>query len=153
MAKQDRKNPVLYKDRTKIFLNILFRWGPVVLWMVFIFLGSASSTPYQFLPSNGSKMIAKVGGNKVTERDILGTIGHSLEYAVLAVLACYAVIGKNQLRVWNIGLVAIFAGIYAFSDEFHQLFVPGRLFELRDLGLDAVGILLGFLAYGAYGIF
>ncbi len=32
---------------------------------------------------------------------------------------------------------------YALSDEIHQLFVPGRAFELFDLMMDCIGILVG----------
>jgi len=33
--------------------------------------------------------------------------------------------------------------MYALFDEIHQMFVPGRAFQLFDLSLDAVGIILG----------
>ena len=29
---------------------------------------------------------------------------------------------------------------YALSDELHQYFVPGRAFELIDLGVDGIGV-------------
>ena len=36
----------------------------------------------------------------------------------------------------------IFTAIYSFSDEYHQLSVPGRFGSFTDLGLDAVGSIL-----------
>jgi VanZ family protein len=36
---------------------------------------------------------------------------------------------------------------YGLGDEVHQLFVPGRLFDLADLAADAAG---GALGSGAY---
>ena len=32
---------------------------------------------------------------------------------------------------------------YGFSDEIHQLFVPGRAFEISDLAMDGLGSLIG----------
>jgi VanZ family protein len=42
----------------------------------------------------------------------------------------------------------IFCGLYALSDEIHQLFVIGRTFQLIDLVLDFTGSLIGiYLVY------
>ncbi|MCR5812258.1 MAG: VanZ family protein [Lachnospiraceae bacterium] len=38
--------------------------------------------------------------------------------------------------------------IYAVTDEIHQLFVPGRSCELRDIGIDSCGVLAGVLIAG-----
>jgi len=35
--------------------------------------------------------------------------------------------------------------LYAASDEFHQLFVPGRSGEIRDVCIDSVGAIAGVL--------
>lgn len=37
--------------------------------------------------------------------------------------------------------------LYALSDEFHQVFVPGRSGSLWDAGIDLVGILIGAFIY------
>ena len=39
------------------------------------------------------------------------------------------------------------AVLYAVSDEVHQSFVPGRSCELRDMCIDAAGILVGIGVY------
>lgn len=36
-----------------------------------------------------------------------------------------------------------FGIFYAWTDEVHQIFIEGRAFQLRDLGLDIVGFVLG----------
>lgn len=43
------------------------------------------------------------------------------------------------LGSWVLGV------LYAASDEFHQLFVPGRSGQLSDVCIDASGVLLGVL--------
>ena len=40
---------------------------------------------------------------------------------------------------------AIFGVIYAFLDEVHQIFVPGRAFEVKDIFIDLVGFFIGVL--------
>lgn len=39
----------------------------------------------------------------------------------------------------------IIGGVYAITDELHQLFIPGRSCELRDVCIDSSGVLLGIL--------
>lgn len=39
----------------------------------------------------------------------------------------------------------IIGGIYAITDEFHQLFIYGRSCELRDMCIDSSGVLVGIL--------
>jgi VanZ family protein len=57
------------------------------------------------------------------------------EYAILAVLLVRA-LGSYA---WAFGL----AVTYAASDEVHQLFVRGRHGSPIDVGIDAVGALIG----------
>jgi len=39
----------------------------------------------------------------------------------------------------------IFGVIYSFSDEVHQMFVPGRAFEVKDIVIDLIGFFIGAL--------
>lgn len=69
---------------------------------------------------------------------------HATEYAVLAGFALGAVtagcIGwKNVLAAISI------AAIYASTDEFHQLFVPGRSGRVTDVLIDVCGAIAGIL--------
>ena len=67
---------------------------------------------------------------------------HIFVYAVLTWLVFRALHhGHNTQKKTTILLAAILALFYAFSDEFHQHFVPGRHGRLRDVAVDAVGIL------------
>tara|TARA_Y100000310_G_scaffold271596_1_gene286145 strand:- start:1535 stop:1939 length:405 start_codon:yes stop_codon:yes gene_type:complete len=52
--------------------------------------------------------------------------------------------GKNKKLI---KLSIIIALIYAISDEFHQLFVPGRNCGIFDILLDLMGILFATLIY------
>ena len=66
--------------------------------------------------------------------------GHMLGYVGLGMVAARAFAGglpaPITLRIAALAL-ALAAG-YGVTDEIHQMFVPGRSAELKDLGADAL---------------
>ena len=52
--------------------------------------------------------------------------------------------GKNKKFILPVIIISL---LYAVSDEIHQSFVSGRSSSFADLGLDSIGIFLGFLLY------
>ncbi len=69
---------------------------------------------------------------------------HVFEYFVLAGLAFHWLrlhAPGMRFRMLAI-LVVVFSLTYAFSDEFHQRFVPGREGKFSDVAIDAMGICL-----------
>lgn len=100
----------------------ILKYIPVVLWMALIFW--MSSIPD--LPSN-----------KVDVLDfIFKKTAHVMEYTVLFVLWFRALGNKNPTQA------IIFSLIYAFTDEMHQLFIPGRTGRLRDVAIDSIGMIV-----------
>lgn len=73
---------------------------------------------------------------------------HASEYAVLGVLILGTAYSfsedqkkKTVLLSWGL------ATLYAATDEFHQLFVPGRSCQFRDVCIDSAGALTGVLLF------
>ena len=65
---------------------------------------------------------------------------HLVEYGVLGFLFYRALkVSKLASRVFLLAM--IFSLLYALSDEVHQLFVPGRVFDLWDLAADSLGVI------------
>ncbi len=62
----------------------------------------------------------------------------------LLVWALRATALKGRPVLFRVAFLA--ALLYAASDEFHQLFVPGREFSLLDLLADAAGAMVGIFA-------
>jgi len=94
---------------------------PPILWMFIIFWFSSQPD----LPSN-----------RVDYLDFLiKKSAHFSEYLILTIL-WYRSLGKK-----NPTLAILITLAYAFSDETHQLFVPGRGGNLRDVFIDALGIM------------
>jgi VanZ family protein len=70
---------------------------------------------------------------------IIKKSAHFSEYLILTVLWYRALGRKNPSPSIFLSL------IYAFSDEIHQLFVPGRGGSLRDVFIDFLGIAVSVL--------
>ena len=66
---------------------------------------------------------------------------HMSEYAVLAILFGLT-IREYKKEPWLLRALAATAA-YAATDEFHQLFVPGRSGQLKDVLIDTAGGALG----------
>lgn len=110
-----------------------------ILWAGLIFTGS--SIPGPDLP--------EAPGN-------ISYLVHFFEYLVLGILLTKSLIkfksqnSKVKITTQNSKLLLIIfltGFLYSLSDEIHQMFVPGRSFEVIDLVIDAVGLIGGiFLA-------
>jgi VanZ family protein len=106
----------------------IYRWGPAVLIMGFIFF--ASATPASDLPKFGNwDFLLKKGG-------------HMFGYALLAWAYLHALGGKGMLRT-QLFLSLVLATLYACSDEWHQGFTPGRTSSITDVFIDTAGAIVG----------
>ncbi len=141
------------KIRNKIFLIL------AVLWMAVIFSFSARPAEQSTGDSRwaghmiGQLFVPGFGDWSDKEQEAFAEkvdypvrkTAHAMEYAVLGLLTAGAYIRrgtsirKGILVPWGI------AALYAASDEFHQLFVPGRSGQVSDVVLDSAGVLAGVL--------
>jgi VanZ family protein len=78
---------------------------------------------------------------------------HVAAYAGLGALSARAT-GKGLRDVsWRAVLAAVvISSLYGVSDEYHQLFVPGRSFDILDMVADIIGSIVGASAVGAWSI-
>ena len=111
----------------------ILSWLPAIFWAGFIFFLSAQhETP-------ADNYSAVVG-------DMLLIIGHLVVYAVLMVLIVFALRRSTTLPVAQTHLIAFaIVALYAFTDEFHQSFVPGRNPTAFDWVVDMAGAFLIWL--------
>ena len=111
--------------------------------MAFIFIQSALPGD---LSSNESNFIVQI---LVALFDVdAGSAGfavrkcaHFTEYLVLggSAMLLFSEMRLSGLVAWAVGAA------YAVTDEFHQMFVAGRSCEVRDMCIDAAGVLCGVL--------
>jgi VanZ family protein len=64
---------------------------------------------------------------------------HVIEYGILTALLFSALRIHITHKSHALLTAAIVAILYAFSDEWHQTFVPGREGTLRDVTIDGIG--------------
>ena len=108
-------------------------------FLEYLFLGFCIMQTFRFTRENHND-IQRIKQERIThqnnnERDInrKSNLRQSNNIMCRNLPAC------NILCAWAIGTA------YAVTDEIHQLFVPGRSCELRDICIDAVGVLCGCL--------
>ncbi len=117
-------------NKTNSLRSFLIRWGPSILIMMIIF--AFSSIPSAEMPDFGSTDL------------LIKKSGHACGYALLASALLWGTGSHSLKRLLLAWLLAI---LYAFTDEFHQIFVPGRHSSLVDVGIDAAGGLTGLVIY------
>lgn len=99
----------------------ILRFIPSLIWMIIIFYFSSRQT-------------TGVQGT-FTQRFLILKSLHLVEYAILFILFYF---GFKKIKP------SLFtAYLYALSDEFHQMFVPGREGRVRDTFIDLLGIFIG----------
>ena len=121
-------------------INILL----VVIWLIIIFIMSSFNASESSNQSNFIvNLIIKIfGGNRQLITIIVRDLAHFIEYLILGIL-CSTLCEQKKDFWW----VVIFCIIYAISDEVHQMFVPGRAFQLLDIMIDSLGSFLGLVLY------
>ncbi len=141
----------------------ILSWILVVIWMAVIFYFSSQPAPVSNdLSQNVTKVIVK-GVSNIYDIEvncayeyvhnlnhIVRKLGHFTEYFVLALLVMNAFrqsgVEKFKLCIYSLFLCVL----YAISDEFHQLFVPGRAGQVKDVFIDSLGAILGIFIYWIY---
>lgn len=131
----------------------LLAWLWPVLWMILIF--TLSHQPAGVSGGISSEIVRQVFEAIVrfvpVEFETLHTLfrksAHFFAYLVLALLFVRALL-KNGIAFWRSMLWAFALSVlYAASDEFHQLFIPGRSGEVRDVLIDSAGAATGLLGH------
>ena len=131
----------------------------VLLWMVMIFLLSNEEAVKSSKKSDGLiiKSVELFTGKSLSDQEKEKV----LKYLVFPVRKCahlslYLILGilvislLREYMVINTKLVLLsllICFLHACSDEIHQLFVPGRSGEVRDVLIDTLGACLGVSFY------
>ena len=134
----------------------------LVLWMGFIFSMSCENAEES---SNTSGQTIKVVLSTVPEFEkqpeevkvniieelqfIVRKSAHFIGYMILGILASGLILQYENINK-KYPLAFLICVIYAISDEIHQLFVPGRAGQVRDVLIDSAGSLLGIILVMAF---
>lgn len=138
-------------------------WLTVLLWMLVIFHLSAQPASFSNASSKGIVTSVVDTTVKLTKADIpepekkklverinsaAREYMHGVVFLVLGFLTQNALTKRGVARMKAAAIALAICVIYGLTDEIHQLFVPGRAFQISDLVMDAIGSIIGIsLAY------
>ena len=123
-------------------------WLPVLLWMLFIFIGStdllsAEQTSRYIGPFLRWLAPDITDATIVSIQVFVRKCAHLTEYAILVALLYRALRQKNT-GLWRAAAFAfLIAVICASLDEFHQSFVASRTASPWDVMIDCFGAAIG----------
>lgn len=142
----------------------------VILWMGVIFYNSSRTgidsntvsykitntirTEKNALENKGHEVSAKKYSKlPTTKKDekinlFIRKNAHAFEYFVLAIFTAnclFVFFGLKGKRA--VVYIAFICLLYAVTDEFHQMFVPGRTSLVSDVCIDFCGSILGMIIY------
>ncbi len=145
-------------------LKVYLAWGGVFLWMALIFyLSHQPATESSELSSGVLSMIMgfvqRISPTLARELEVLQLTylirknAHFFAYLLLAMLTLNA-LAQNQVHGKRLFLYAfLICLLYAITDEAHQLFIPGRSGDVKDVLLDSFGAITGILLYHLPAVF
>ena len=128
--------------------ELIISWMLLVIWMIFIFIMSSFNGN---ISSNQSGSIADLIYNLFNISDtekvslIVRKCAHVSEFFILGILVINLISKYNVKYSYLISFIVCV--LYASSDEFHQLFVPGRSGQVTDIFIDMIGVVLGLSIY------
>ena len=108
----------------KFSWKTIFRFLPALIWMALIFYGS-------------SRQKVAITENYWLSFAFFKSL-HIIEYGILFLFWRFALFGKT----YGVKAAIVFSIFYGITDEFHQSFMPGREGRLRDVFIDALGVLI-----------
>lgn len=135
-------------------------WLLVILWTALIFyLSHQPATKSNGLSKGATEIIVetvekvapKIDINKRSFNHIIRKNAHFLAYLILGILVANGLRSKGVIGYKAIGFALLICVLYAISDEIHQLFVPGRGGQIRDVIIDSAGAIVGILVYRGLG--
>jgi len=143
--------PRPFKTDSRVTKGRLSRYGPVIVWVLLIFVGSGNVLSAEhtsillplvkwMLPSASAEFLASF-------HFLLRKAGHLTEYAILAMLGARAFRYSTHQFIKShwFAFSLLMAVAYSLTDEFHQSFVPSRTASIYDCMIDSAGALIALI--------
>lgn len=131
----------------------ILAWSCTLIWMGIIFyLSSQPATQSAHLSTGVKNGLLSVlmhfmpGIENIEIRSLdfyIRKNAHFIAYFILGTLTLFALVRSEARKPANLALLICL--LYAISDEVHQLFIPGRSGQFRDVLIDGAGAILGIL--------
>ncbi|PYZ92673.1 VanZ family protein [Salipaludibacillus keqinensis] len=153
---RDLKHTLEEKEINDMKVSKIFSWTSVLLWMGLIFyLSHQPATESNELSTGITQMILQAVETLVPFATIdinsfnffIRKSAHFVAYLVLGVLTIHALRQSGVYGAKSVVTTFVICVAYAISDEVHQLFIPGRSGEVRDVVIDSAGAGTGIGLY------
>jgi VanZ family protein len=153
--------------RARSYARLIVPWALTALCMVAIFLFSAAPADLSQMESGRcARLVMRLLHPDASQLSsdqylilldsydrVIRKCAHGFEFAILGA-ACLVALDESFQRLrardgsprtpgFTLLCAVALCALYACTDEFHQLFVPGRAALLMDIGIDTLGALLG----------
>ena len=138
---------------------IVFSYMVVFLWMAVIFyLSGQVAADSKNLSTGITQWIMNIVDEVVwfsidieSFHHIIRKNAHFIAYLLLGVALIHAMKRSGVYGFRGYAIALFICIVYAISDEIHQLFVPGRSGELRDVFIDSTGAIIGISVFLGLG--
>ena len=130
--------------------RLIISWSLLIGWMLLIFF--MSNQPADISTKQSDLVIKLFSIINIDLNTHLGELAsflvrksaHFMEYFILY---CFSIaVCKHYVPIKKARIYCLFIVLgYAISDEIHQYFIPGREMAIRDVAIDFLGGVLGFM--------
>lgn len=132
----------------RIIIYRTFSLIAVCAIMITIFILSAQNSTESNETSGAIVNLFSILFDYGFSQEFVRTLAHFCEYAGLGFFMHNAVFSyKNKTHTLA---SIILSWAYAWTDEIHQIFVPGRAFQFSDLLVDLGGVAMGSIVFAAF---
>lgn len=140
-------------------LRNVIKFTLVICCMLIIFMFSSDSGTASSKKSDSViiNLVEVISNKKVNNKDrdkyiekYVFPVRKCAHFTIYLILGILVISLLSEYRVVNFKTVLyalLIVVLYACSDEFHQLFVPGRSSEIRDVLIDSSGGFIGSYLY------
>lgn len=131
-------------------------WITVILWMTLTFYLSHQPATESNELSTGITMffvetiktiVPSMEFDLIDFNHLIRKSAHFINYLVLGILVLNALKVSTGYGCRSAMLALLICVLYAISDEVHQLFVPGRGAQVKDVLIDSAGSIVGIGVY------
>lgn len=131
---------------------LIVSWIAVVLWMILIFyLSSQPAVDSNKLSKGVTEVVVEAlhivapnaDLNNSKFNNVLRKNAHFFNYLMLGLLIMNALVCSSVNRRQSFFIALGICIIYFISDELHQILIPGRGAQIKDVVIDIVGAIVG----------
>lgn len=132
--------------KVRRIIYLVFSWALVLVILSFIFNLSAQNAEEskELSDSLVSKLFQWI--EIYIDGELIRKIAHMLEFTALSFSLYNGIFATWELKKAPV-ISLVLTVICAIGDEIHQIFVPGRAFQLSDIMIDSLGAIIGIVVY------